>query len=63
MNSIVAEEISAAVLVGFRNSQPACPANYGSRFGPIGPTTKEKIGRAVGQLMDCNQAGNQSGGV
>ena len=32
-------------------------------LGQLGQQTKEKIGRAVGQFMDCNQTGNQSGGV
>ena len=32
-------------------------------LGQLGQQTKEKIGRVVGQFMDCNQTGNQSGGV
>ena len=54
--------ISTAVLVGaFLIGSQHVPSAMAQDLGQMGQQAKEKIGGAVGQLMDGNQTGNQSG--
>jgi uncharacterized protein YidB (DUF937 family) len=56
--------ISAAVFVGsFVIGSQLVRPSMAQDMGQMGEQAKEKIGGAVGQLVDGNQTSNQSGGV